>query len=92
MVERLANIHVQAWDQHIGRDGATAILNALDAAGLAIIAPIVYVVVCVDGNKETRHIFSTQPRAQAYMDSDPRSHVLYDYVLDCPERHEQVQQ
>lgn len=34
--EFLANIYVQSWDQHIGRDGAIAILNALDTAKIAL--------------------------------------------------------
>lgn len=29
--EFLAKVYVQSWDQHIGRDGAVAILNALSA-------------------------------------------------------------
>lgn len=32
----IAEAYVQSWDQHIGQDGAIAVLNALRAAGLTI--------------------------------------------------------
>ena len=54
---------------------------------------MVWVVTCIEPDgSDVRHIFSTPEKAQAYADSDPRPHVLYDYVLDCPERHEGVAQ
>lgn len=33
----IASTYVQSWDQHIGKDGAIAIMNALDAAGYKIV-------------------------------------------------------
>jgi hypothetical protein len=37
-IERMiAETFVQSWDQHIGMDGAIAVLNALDAAGLKVV-------------------------------------------------------
>lgn len=50
---------------------------------------IVWVVICcADGEDDVRHIFSTKANAEAFMETDGRVHVLYDYALDCPERHE----
>jgi hypothetical protein len=35
------------------------------------------------------HIFSTEEKARAFLETDyGRAHILYDYVLDMPERHE----
>lgn len=53
---------------------------------------MVYCVTCVDDNDQgcCVHIFSTQEKADAFVASDPRPHVLYDYVIDCPERMEQA--
>lgn len=51
----------------------------------------VYCVICMDGDhaRDLVHIFSTQELAQAFADKDTeRDHVLYDYVIDCPERME----
>lgn len=55
---------------------------------------MVYCVMCIDddGPGCCVHIFSTQAKAQAFADTDPRAHVLYNYMLDHPERMEQVQQ
>ena len=33
----IANTFVQSWDQHIGRDGAIAVVNALKDAGYKIV-------------------------------------------------------
>jgi hypothetical protein len=35
-MEFLANVFVQRWDQHVGYDGAAAIVLALKRAGLAL--------------------------------------------------------
>lgn len=46
---------------------------------------------CLHANEvdETVHIFSTQATAIAFADADTeRDHVIYDYVIDCPERME----
>lgn len=52
----------------------------------------VYCVICIDPSdreSDPVHIFSTQGKATAYADADlSRNHVLYDYVIDCPERME----
>ena len=54
---------------------------------------MVYVVSCIEPDgSDVRHIFSTQEKAQRFADQDPRPHVLYDYLLDCPERHEGLTQ
>lgn len=52
---------------------------------------MVYVVICLSGHDEpVTHIFSTAELAQAYANKDrARSHVLYDYLLDDPARHEE---
>lgn len=52
---------------------------------------MVWCVICIDreSKSETVHIFSTPEKAQSYCDADPRTHVCYDYVIDCPERMEQ---
>lgn len=55
-------------------------------------AIMVYCVMCIDGTNLTVHIFSTQEKAQAFADADSRDHVLYDYVIDQPERMEQQAQ
>lgn len=52
----------------------------------------VHIVICASDGDEVRHIFSTRELAEAFMASDGRSHVYYDYVLDFPERHETHQQ
>lgn len=55
---------------------------------------MVYCVICADetGAIDCVHIFSTQERASAFAKSDPRPHVLYDYIVDHPERMEQQAQ
>lgn len=35
--DTIARAWVQSWDQHIGADGAVAVMNALDAAGYKIV-------------------------------------------------------
>lgn len=50
---------------------------------------MVYVVICIEpGRLDVLHIFSSMEKAQAFADADPRGCVLYDYLLDAPERHE----
>lgn len=55
---------------------------------------MVYCVMCIDEDDMgcTVHIFSTQEKANTFATSDPRSHVLYDYMVDHPERMEKVAQ
>lgn len=58
----------------------------------------VYCVVCIadttaHGLRQVEgdvvHIFSTQEKSIAFCNADAaRGHVLYDYVIDCPERME----
>lgn len=50
----------------------------------------VYCVWCDDVTGASIHIFSTMDKAEAFCNSDPRDHVIYDYVVDCPERMEQI--
>lgn len=55
---------------------------------------VVYCVICRDTKfsylapQETLHIFSTADKRLAFMDTDDRDHIAYDYTLDHPERHE----
>ena len=50
---------------------------------------MVYCVLCVDDlDRDRVHIFTTQERAEAWASTDPRRHVIYDYLLDHPERME----
>lgn len=50
---------------------------------------MVYCVRCIDGaGHGPVHIFSTPEKAAAFAETDPRDHVLYDYVIDFPERME----
>lgn len=49
---------------------------------------MVWCVICIEEDGDVMHIFSTPERAAAFMETDPRNHVIYDYVLDCPERME----
>jgi hypothetical protein len=54
---------------------------------------VVWCVICLvpgERGNEVAHIFSSPEKAQAFCVSDPRQHVIYDYVLDCPERMEGV--
>lgn len=55
---------------------------------------IVYCVMCIDEDDAgcTVHIFSTPEKQQAFAASDSRPHVLYDYMVDHPERMEQAAQ
>ena len=55
---------------------------------------LVYCVMCIDDDDQgcCVHIFSTEEKAQAFVDKDSRPHVLYDYVIDHPERMEKVDQ
>lgn len=52
---------------------------------------IVYCVLCV-GESEEVHIFSTKALAEQFADTDPRPHVLYDYLVDHPERMTELSQ
>jgi hypothetical protein len=54
---------------------------------------MVWCVVCVEpGALDIVHIFSTPEKAAEFCEQDHRSHVTYDYVVDCPERMEQPSQ
>ena len=48
---------------------------------------VVYCVLCVgrDGNDEF-HVFSTPEKANEFAEADQRDHVIYNYVVDHPER------
>lgn len=48
---------------------------------------MVYCVLCAPDGPV--HIFSTPEKAIAWAAADPREHVIYDYVIDHPERMEQ---
>ncbi len=52
----------------------------------------VWCALCVDRDSlsEVVHIFSTKEKRDNYMDTDPRNHVAYDYIIDSPETLEQV--
>lgn len=52
----------------------------------------VWCVVCIGAEKgdDVVHIFSTPEKAKEFCERDPRGHVTYDYVIDCPERMEQA--
>lgn len=53
---------------------------------------LVFCVRCVEGNSDVVHIFSSKETLQEFLDTDQRVHIIYDYVIDCPERMEQVKQ
>lgn len=50
----------------------------------------VYCIICITENppSDVVHIFSTKEKAQEFALADPRNHIFYDYVIDCPERME----
>jgi len=49
----------------------------------------VYCVLCLDDDDRDRvHIFTTPERAEAWASTDKRQHIIYDYLLDHPERME----
>lgn len=53
---------------------------------------LVYCVLCTGDTlleNDVVHIFSTMEKAEAFANADARNHVLYDYVIDCPERMEE---
>jgi hypothetical protein len=53
----------------------------------------VWVVICVSpGKSDVTHIFSTMEKAETFCEKDSRDHVVYDYILDTPERHEGLTQ
>lgn len=49
---------------------------------------MVWCVICLGQEKgdQVVHVFSSPEKAQEFCDRDPRMHVAYDYVIDCPER------
>lgn len=51
---------------------------------------MVWCVICIGDDEEVVHIFSSPEKANEFCERDPRPHVVYDYVIDCPERMEQV--
>jgi hypothetical protein len=55
---------------------------------------MVYCVMCVDEDDMgcCVHIFSSQEKANTFAANDTRGHVMYDYVIDHPERMEQPEQ
>jgi alkylhydroperoxidase family enzyme len=56
-------------------------------------ATMVYCVLCVDDRDRDRvHIFTTQERAEVWASTDPRRHIIYDYLLNHPERMEKQAQ
>jgi hypothetical protein len=60
---------------------------------MAAAGDIVWVVLCLIADEpDVKHIFSTREAAVAYADQDPRPHIIYDYALDMPERHEGMTQ
>jgi hypothetical protein len=78
-------------------DDIEARSNALDVAKDAFTAALsqpsgevmVYVAICIaDDGDETTHIFSTKEASEQFCKSDQRKHVVYDYLLDSPARHE----
>lgn len=54
----------------------------------SISGKIVQCVVCLDEQGECVHIFSTRDRLEAFIATDPRRHVVYDYMIDNPDRME----
>lgn len=61
----------------------------IDFPGQDTTGTVVYCVVCIDDDdRECVHIFSTSAKAKAFAETDPRPHVLYDYMIDHPERME----
>ena len=56
---------------------------------------MVYCVLCLDDSDheyERVHIFTTLKKAEAWASTDPRRHVIYDYLLDHPEQMEKQAQ
>ncbi len=52
---------------------------------------MVWCVVCIEPEqRDVVHIFSSPEKANEFCERDPRMHVAYDYVIDCPERMEQA--
>lgn len=52
---------------------------------------LVYCVLCLnshDPGDEVHHIFSSMEKARAWAEADIRPHIIYDYVIDVPERRE----
>lgn len=55
-------------------------------------ATLVQCVRCIDSDDDVVHIFSTIARLRNFLETDRRTHVIYDYVIDCPERMEKPTQ
>lgn len=53
---------------------------------------LVWCVLCVlpGEDHDAVHIFSSQDAAIRFCDTDNRRHIVYDYVIDNPERMEQT--
>lgn len=51
---------------------------------------IVWCVLCIYDGQEATHIFSSRERAEAFCAKDAGRHVVYDYVIDVPERMSQA--
>lgn len=54
---------------------------------------LVWCLLCIDDGGEGGervHVFSSKEKALEFAENDPRErrHILYDYVIDCPERME----
>jgi len=61
--------------------------------GLLADLMMVYCVLCIDDRdrREDRvHIFTSLDKAKAWASTDPRRHVIYDYLLDHPGRMERA--
>jgi len=65
-----------------------------DARKAAKLVPVsVWRVDCVEGDAEVVvHLFSSQAKATAFCDSDHRSHVISEQIIDAPEAHERRRQ
>ncbi len=54
---------------------------------------LVQCVICIDDDdNETVHIFSTREKLLAWCDTDDRRHIVYDYMIDNPDRMEKEPQ
>lgn len=77
---------------HVGPNG-WHVPTAAGHLALTTRPTTVYCVRCISpGEQDVLHIFSTQRNAAEFAEADARDHVLYDYVIDCPERMEQAAQ
>lgn len=70
-----------------------SVLEAAKAVTGALTGQVVWCVLCVGDGREFTHVFSSKGAAEKFLATDgDRTHVVYDYVIDCPERAEQVAQ